>query len=688
MKIAITAGIKTSNITEAVISNINSGGNDLVTLPSLNELIEYIDCGYRLERIIIIEQAITSNDEIRDINEIRKRVNTISSIIGNKQSSAEVVFITRYDDLADVIYEESLSVRANSLIVVKDRPYSTSFFIGIMTDEFSKIDSDIVYTALRLEDKNELKETDEWEDTDEEEWEDTEESNDDEEDIDSKEWDASSNDEWDNTEEIEWEGTGGPEDRFQDNIERDTGTEEYMDSRDEDWDDEEIESKWEGDSNEDESEVDSIIWDDTSMDTDDNKNTDNSYDNKENEYDVTADTVIDDTDTNDYDTDIVDGIYNSDERIADESKGEESDWVDEVYKTSNNDIDDTDKIYKDEQADNKNSVDDEIDNIYNTQNEINRYSGRASTGFFNRNKSRKQRGNSLDGITINIDGGITTSELAHRMESFASRGNGIVVTGSGGTGASTVALNMANFIASIGYSVIIVDMDTKHRAQSYMSKEAYNAIEPGSSDLMSTINSTAPAERFARIIRPGIHMLSMWVGGDCNSVEEVIQKEKLARFINSVKASYNFIIYDIPFESAVGYLHDITFIADNIVNVVDCSNWGITKFMLDCCNIASEEMQETIFNRTEILLNRCVKGRNSFLGRRVKGFTDILRILDDKVIDLTGIDSGMYFTNMHIVGGINYDTRFEDGWYSDRWYSDTKEGRAIFAQLVAETVLY
>ena len=33
----------------------------------------------------------------------------------------------------------------------------------------------------------------------------------------------------------------------------------------------------------------------------------------------------------------------------------------------------------------------EIDNIYNTQNEINRYSGRASTGFFNRNKSRKQR---------------------------------------------------------------------------------------------------------------------------------------------------------------------------------------------------------------------------------------------------------------------------------------------------------
>ena len=127
MKIAITAGIKTSNITEAVISNINSGGNDLITLPSLNELIEYIDCGYRLERIIIIEQAITSNDEIRDINEIRKRVNTISSIIGNKQPSAEVVFITRYDDLADVIYEESLSVRANSLIVVKDRPYSTSF---------------------------------------------------------------------------------------------------------------------------------------------------------------------------------------------------------------------------------------------------------------------------------------------------------------------------------------------------------------------------------------------------------------------------------------------------------------------------------------------------------------------------------------------------------------------------------
>ena len=57
------------------------------------------------------------------------------------------------------------------------------------------------------------------------------------------------------------------------------------------------------------------------------------------------------------------------------------------------------------------------------------------------------------------------------MESFASRGNGIVVTGCRWDWSKHyIALNMANFIASIGYSVIIVDMDTKHRAQSYMSK--------------------------------------------------------------------------------------------------------------------------------------------------------------------------------------------------------------------------
>ena len=111
------------------------------------------------------------------------------------------------------------------------------------------------------------------------------------------------------------------------------------------------------------------------------------------------------------------------------------------------------------------------------------------------------------------------------MESFASRGNAIAVLGNGGTGASSVVINMANFIASIGYSVLIVDADTLHRSQSYITKEAYNAIEAGSSDLMAAINSGAPVERFAKVVRPGVHLLSMWMGGDCVPIEDIIKQE-------------------------------------------------------------------------------------------------------------------------------------------------------------------
>ena len=62
--------------------------------------------------------------------------------------------------------------------------------------------------------------------------------------------------------------------------------------------------------------------------------------------------------------------------------------------------------------------------------------------------------------------------------------------------------------------------------------------------------------------------------------------------------------------------------------------------------------------------------------------------MDDKVVDLTGVDSGMYFMNMHIVGKIDYDEKFDDQWFSNKWYSDDKHGKEVFSQLVAETVLY
>lgn len=724
MRIALSGGQKTINITTAIESKIQSGGDDLVTLPSIDDLIEYIDCGYKIDRVLISEQSITANGEVADVTTIRNTINGICRLLHSKEHDAKVVFFTSYNDLAEIIYDESLEVRANSIIILKDKPYSTSFFIEILTSELDKINREWVYVPHSNED-------DEWETDGEEEdtteeWEDSTEDTT-ESDDEAEQWDDDfDDDEFDTDEEQEsneedtteaWDNIGGrglDDDGEWDDGEFDTDdevTEEDSNDTVERIDMASIEDaigKIEDD-------VQSDIWDNS--DDTEKENTAGELDDadEESEHEEEHDEL--DTVWEEDSNEIAEQESNWEDDTVDENTAGDSVWEDttdeeEPVKTDDpieNVWEETEEakegIAEDAWEDNgstyaneeayaiSDSIHEEayddsqdqhnIDDIYKQAEEEDRSTPKVGVGFTGRS-SRKRRASDQ---MVNIDGRISVSELAHRMESFASRGNAITVLGNGGTGASSVVINMANFIASMGYSVLIVDADTLHRSQSYITKEAYNAIEAGSSDLMAAINSGAPVERFAKVVRPGVHLLSMWMGGDCVPIEDIIKQEKLTRFINSVKSSFNFTIYDIPFSTGTTFLRDVVYTADNIVNVVDASNWGVSKFMLDCCNIASEEMQETIFNRTEIIFNR-FRGIDSIFGRKVKKLPDILRVMDDKVVDLTGVDSGMYFMNMHIVGKIDYDEKFDEQWFSNKWYSDDKHGKEVFSQLVAETVLY
>lgn len=724
MRIALSGGQKTINITTAIESKIQSGGDDLVTLPSIDDLIEYIDCGYKIDRVLISEQSITANGEVADVTTIRNTINGICRLLHSKEHDAKVVFFTSYNDLAEIIYDESLEVRANSIIILKDKPYSTSFFIEILTSELDKINREWVYVPHSNEDdewetdEDEADETEEWEDSTEETTESDDEAEQWDDDFDDDEFDTDEEQESNEEDTTEaWDNIGGrglDDDGEWDDGEFDTDdevTEEDSNDTVERIDMASIEDaigKIEDD-------VQSDIWD--NPDDTEKENTAGELDDADEEPEHEEEHDELDTVWEEDSNEIAEQESNWEDDTADENTADDSVWEDttdeeEPVKTDDpienvweepeeakEDIaedawEDNESTYANDEAYaisdsiHEEAYDDSqdqhnIDDIYKQAEEEDRSTPKVGVGFTGR-ASRKRRASDQ---MVNIDGGISVSELAHRMESFASRGNAITVLGNGGTGASSVVINMANFIASMGYSVLIVDADTLHRSQSYITKEAYNAIEAGSSDLMAAINSGAPVERFAKVVRPGVHLLSMWMGGDCVPIEDIIKQEKLTRFINSVKSSFNFTIYDIPFSTGTTFLRDVVYTADNIVNVVDASNWGVSKFMLDCCNIASEEMQETIFNRTEIIFNK-FRGIDSIFGRKVKKLSDILRVMDDKVVDLTGVDSGMYFMNMHIVGKIDYDEKFDDQWFSNKWYSDDKHGKEVFSQLVAETVLY
>ena len=281
---------------------------------------------------------------------------------------------------------------------------------------------------------------------------------------------------------------------------------------------------------------------------------------------------------------------------------------------------------------------------------------------------------------------VNPDQVRKALVPFAARGNSIVVTGCGGCGTSTIAYNLANIINQLGFTVLLVDMDTKGKTQSYISRANYESMEPEGANLMSAVNSSTGINKHISIVKNGFHLLTMGLGTDKATVNELLHKDKLARFANLAKADTDFIVYDIPFEDATNFLSDITYMTDNLVLVTDASNWGITKTLLNVCNISSDDMEATVFNRAQILFNR-YRNLNKVMGKRVKTCADITKVMDQKVLELLGDDPGFHFKDFHIAGIVNDDPDFENGWFDVVQYSDTKKGQNIFLELVENIVL-
>lgn len=331
------------------------------------------------------------------------------------------------------------------------------------------------------------------------------------------------------------------------------------------------------------------------------------------------------------------------------------------------------------------------------QQQINNDSGKKGIfGGFGRKKAQQnqqyipQAQNGISGGPVvappPANSSININKLKDDLKPFASRGNSIVVTGCGGCGTSTIAYSLANIISQLGYTVLLVDMDTEGRTQNYISKANYDSMEPDGANLMSAVNSTNGINAQISVVKQGFHLLSMGIGADVAPVEELLHKERLGRFTNLAKSSHNFVIYDIPFKSATGFLSEVLYMCDNLVLVTDASNWGVTKTMLSVCNIANDDMQDLVFSRAQFVFNK-YRNLNRVLGHKVRTANDILKVMDKKVLELVEDDPGFYFEQLPISGVINDDPNFEEGWFENVQYSDTKIGQQIFLELLERIVL-
>lgn len=669
MRVVLAGGRKTDNITNAVRPKFEDSGEEVISIKSIEQLTEYINCGYDIDRLIITEQCISDDWAISEEKAFRERVALISSVIADKLSDVTVLFLTQYDDLANLIYEESLQVRYNSRVIVKEPKYSVAFFINLIQSEIESLPEDIVFEPEDAE--VQPSEDGIVEERDEERLHD---GTDDEEVQEKSEYDALEEfkvmelteeavsdkksigefdddfglDDIEGAEDIECNLQGM---EFRDNFEGDF-EDKLEDGFDDDFDgnfEEDIDDSFE-------SEFTDGLEDELESNFESSES--NKIEDKINDYEEI-------TNEEENTSEVIDNIYNEESnQIYDECR-------------SNYDIKDTVGVYEEDTG----------ESIYHQEEEevkwreanvevstlIDIDEGTGRKGIFSKAKKGKTY------VSRNMG-------LRDMLEPFASRGTSIVVTGCGGCGTSTTAMNIANTITSLGYNVLLVDLDTKYKTQGYMTKQAYASIDVGSMPLVSAINSSAPAEAHSKIVKPGLHILSIHMASDSVYPEDVIRKEKISRFGTVVKSSYDFIIYDIPFDYATTFFSDITMTADNILLNIDSSNWGISKTLISMCNIESEDMQDTLFNRAQVLFNR-YRDLSKCFGQRTRGIEDVLRCMDDKVVELLGEDIGMYFRDLYVVGRIAFREDMEEGWFSSVQLSDTEEGRKLYLSVISKLIL-
>lgn len=670
MRILVSGGFKTHNIIDGINRKFQSNGIEFLEVKYIEDIEAIYARGEYFDRAVIMEQSWTRDLSNTDRDSIRSKINAFAfDSARRKKAGTTFIFMSRDVEMAEIVYEETLSIRSESLSMYKtDNKFFADFFIELFQKDLKDMDENLIFRPnldYSMEDtdiiENEglegntynakpksLKDLD----------------------IESgieAEIDPALLEVKEEVIEEETEVIGGIEDVPQDD--------EYMtpiptiedDTKDETADLPEFES--------DPSDYVALPG------VTDFENPKPQFKELDQDFINPGMGIVPEFQPNNGLDDLPDEEIEYDpetgesEFINKESEGEyDTDEDKEEYDIAEEDADN----YTEDYGPDGLPIEDEIDTDAELGDEPDEITDSGDENFMTNDlhPSRPKAFKSVEAPT-------GVKEL---FDSFAKRGNSIAVTGFGGSGTSSVAFHLANTIANIGYDVLLVDLDTEYKTQSYISSDAYDSIGIEDSNVISAINSSGGAAQYASIVKPGFRLLTMGLGSDAVAVEDIINKEKLARFATMAKTMSQFIVYDIPFKDAVESAAPIIYTADNLVINIGTSNWGITKALVGIGNIESEDFEDCLFSRGQLLFNRYA-GMNRLFGNKINKLDNIPKLMDKQMLELIGRDTGLNFKDMNIAGLINEDSKFEYGWYEKVQYSDTVEGMNMFIELLKNIML-
>lgn len=772
MKVLICGGAKTKNIVVGLEKKFGHIGVEFIVVNDITKIEEIYGKGEYYDRALICEQGIT-NDGLYREDEEKIRNNVCSFAISasmHNQNGANYVFLTADMEVAEIIHEELLPLRNESLVVVKASPYSIGFFASLIATDLDKIDETIVFkpvteedvTGLEIFESNvkEAKENNKKEDeysfaSDSESLEDFALADIDDNESDSLELSGAE------YKEIQSKKLDGKKELVEE------AEEEELEAIEDDEEELEVELDDEEEKSlEDESEPkkvgeiptyesfgpvifdelkeeDNTLEDDeeleVELDDDDELEVELDEDDEELEVDEDATDESDSLAGEVADYHASEESYDEDEQLEDERTAEdeedysaveaeteefedeifdEEDDIEENYDTNkelgevpnySNEIDNTSEISdddfeldgkeleveEDEAIEEDEVVEDDEDELEVDEDEFEI----EEENNIEEVKSNNKKGmNIMSGVNTESFNNYSNSEAARRtgkgfaevddvnfkktLNVFANRGTMFLVTGVHGSGVTTVGFNLANTLSRLGYKTLVIDCDTEIKSMSYASKEVYESIDPTSSCLREAINGNNISD-FATIVRPNFHVLVDGIATDTYQFEREIHKDRLTNFAIKLKQNYQFIVFAMSSKLATDYCGDITYMCDDIIYTMKCGQYGLTKALLDLCNIDDDAMQRQMFQKSSILYNQTDTLRSLF-GYKVKNVNDIAICMDKYLRDLVGDAADeLKFSRMKLLGYLpDIDNYMSQGLFNGKCWSDTEAGRVSYIGMI------
>lgn len=282
---------------------------------------------------------------------------------------------------------------------------------------------------------------------------------------------------------------------------------------------------------------------------------------------------------------------------------------------------------------------------------------------------------------------IDEKHLRKTLDSISRSGHSIVVTGCSGAGVSTVAYNTANTLSRLGYRTLIVDLDTEQKAQGYISTQAYESVDKDSADIERAINDLESVASVASLVKKNLYIITIGVAADAERFEDTINKNNIAEFMGMAKATFDFVVYDVPISNIIQGSNTLAIMCDTIIEVIDCSTWGIMKAIGVLFNIEDRMLLNVMFNKPKIVFNR-VSNKNTLLGKVFKPEKkEWAKDVDGIAYQLMGEDIGVRFGDLGKASILRKNDNMDSYWYTRKAYSDTKDGVKEFVDILKETLV-